>query len=145
MTASIHPGAAILKNLGIDAKNVLSFSVECAGHDRLPTITLNQHVLGTPEPTYRLTMIEVTAAEPIGFDLDAACQGAQTTVAQAITATYRKARQLVSRDFLAARERLQLPVRKQHLLASDERWSDWLAFNSLSDPETFFIRRGTPA
>ena len=141
MSRHFHPGQAILDNLGITAKNIVSFSLECQGNDHMPTITLNQVILGTPEPTYRLQLIHVIDAEPIGFDLDALIQGAQAAVANTITTTYRKARQLVYRDFLCARERLNVPVREQHLLQADARWEDWLCVNCLAEAEPFYIRR----
>lgn len=102
-TRPTHPGHAILVNLGITAKNVTRFTIECAGPDVLPTITLTQVVLGLPEPTYSVSTREIASAQPIGFDLDAACQSAREKVAEAIEWSYLKARIAMADKFYAGK------------------------------------------
>lgn len=68
MRRPTHPGHAILVNLGIDAKNVTSFKIECESIEHLPTITLTQVIFETPEPTYAVITREVIGCEPLGSD-----------------------------------------------------------------------------
>jgi hypothetical protein len=68
MRRAFHPGHAILVNLGIDAKNVTSFKIECESVEHLPTITLTQVIFGLPEPTYAVITREVIGFEAVGSD-----------------------------------------------------------------------------
>lgn len=103
MNRQTHPGHAILVNLGITAKNVTRFTIECNGPNDLPTITLTQVLLSFPEPTYLISTREIASAQPIGFDLEAACQSAREKVAETIEWAYLKARIAMADQFYAGK------------------------------------------
>ena len=108
MKAAVNPGQAILDNLGITDKHIVSFTVECQSARHFPTITLVKHVLGVPEPTYALITREFVGVNLVEFefDVDAACQSAKQVVDHVIEIAYQKARAAIVRDFAYVRDRL---------------------------------------
>lgn len=145
MKRLVHPGQAILANLGITDTKVVSFTVECKGANDLTTIPLVKHLYDLPDPSYRLVTREIVGAEPIEFDIDAATQGALDRVALTIQESAAEATHMLSVDFLGSRQRLGVPITRQMLKDARQKAEDWVAIRSLACADDYFVRNGAAA
>ncbi len=134
----------VLDALGIEWKgqNIAHVSVDLKGHDTVPTATITRYLSRQTLATHRFTWV-LTSAEPIGFDIDAACEAARQVVRRTVHDAFDRAVTDLATGFIYSRQRLGLPITLAHLKLAD--WpggaDNWLQFTTLGGNE-FYVYRG---
>lgn len=134
----------VLDALGIEWKgqNIAHVSVDLKGPDTYPIATITRYLSRQTLATHRSTWV-LTSAEPIGFDIDAACEAARRVVRRTVDNAFNQAVTDIAAGFIYSRQRLGLPITLAHLELAD--WpggsNNWLHFVTLGGNE-FYVYRG---